>query len=492
VRNSTLRTRNADLNVRNPACRTRNASLEVLTWICKTQNADLDVRNPTCRTRNAEPNVRNLTCRTRNAELDVRKSASRTWHAALVRSSTCRTLQAKLNTRNYQTTKPLPDTLISTQPERDEQVSATTVLTEPQHASSGPPNRHAEEVSSCGWAGSLDQAITTWPAGLETRGLDWTRPSPKRFRVLSRLSMLTDPWDGPESTPTNPFLEADSYPSALAATVFIVIVLLICAIKTHCCGILQPVLDLAVAAFPGCWSPIVTTTWWPRTGWITLHIGDPLGLENINHYTLAIGFCLFIVLVSWDNTGWIYLVIASLGCPFKDCVPGLPPGQRYVFANCTSRILLSLAWIVICILLVCHWQLPRPPSGSTGHEPIKKNGRPPRFGRMTYLGLVVAGVSALVFLTAVHIELKPTTTVPNLMADVPGRLYRGISADLVPLGFTRREEQRNPAARMTLNEHGHGLEPKISFHPGGTRGSRARTRECVEAASSIVEGITRV
>jgi hypothetical protein len=60
--------------------------------------------------------------------------------------------------------------------------------------------------------------------------------------------MLTDPWDGPESTPTNPLLEADSYSSALAATAFIVIVLLICAIKTHCCGILQPVLDLAVTA----------------------------------------------------------------------------------------------------------------------------------------------------------------------------------------------------------------------------------------------------
>jgi hypothetical protein len=62
--------------------------------------------------------------------------------------------------------------------------------------------------------------------------------------------MVTDPWDGPESTPTNPYLEADFYLCLVPATVFIVIVLLICAIKNHFCGILQPVLDLAVTAFP--------------------------------------------------------------------------------------------------------------------------------------------------------------------------------------------------------------------------------------------------
>jgi hypothetical protein len=63
--------------------------------------------------------------------------------------------------------------------------------------------------------------------------------------------MVTDPWDGPESTPTNSYyLEAKVYLRLVPATVFIVIVLLICAIKNHFCGILQPVLDLAVAAFP--------------------------------------------------------------------------------------------------------------------------------------------------------------------------------------------------------------------------------------------------
>ena len=48
------------------------------------------------------------------------------------------------------------------------------------------------------------------------------------------------------STPT----KTDHYLCLVPATVFIVIVLLICAIKNHFCGILQPVLDLAVAAFP--------------------------------------------------------------------------------------------------------------------------------------------------------------------------------------------------------------------------------------------------
>ncbi len=51
---------------------------------------------------------------------------------------------------------------------------------------------------------------------------------------------------------------------------------------------------------------------------------------------------------------------------------------------------------------------------------------------MAYLGLAVAGVSVLIFLTAAHIEPKSTTTVTNLMVDIPGRLHDGLSTDPAP------------------------------------------------------------
>jgi hypothetical protein len=133
--------------------------------------------------------------------------------------------------------------------------------------------------------------------------------------------MVIGTWDGPKSTPTNPYLEAD-YLCVVPGTVFMVIVLLICAIKNHFCGIIQPVLDFAVAAFPRCWSPIATSTWWPRSSWITLYMCYLWGLKTISHSPLVIGFCLLGVLVWWASKGWMYLVTASLGHLLtKDCVP---------------------------------------------------------------------------------------------------------------------------------------------------------------------------
>ena len=198
--------------------------------------AELDVRSPTYGTWIAELDARNWACRTRIAELDVRNWA-------------CRTRNADLDMRNYRITKPMPGALLSTHPKRDAQVSTVTVLSESQHVGVGPSNRQTA-VSSCSWAGRLDQTVTTWPAGLVTRGRDWTRPSPKRVRPIPRQFMVTDPWDGPESTPTNSYyLEAKVYLRLVPATVFIVIVLLICAIKNHFCGILQLSLILRLLLF---------------------------------------------------------------------------------------------------------------------------------------------------------------------------------------------------------------------------------------------------
>ncbi len=72
---------------------------------------------------------------------------------------------------------------------------------------------------------------------------------------------------------------------------------------------------------------------------------------------------------------------------------------------------------------------------------MQKNGHPPRFGRMAYLGLAVAGVSVLIFLTAAHIEQKSMATVTDLMVVIPGRLHDGLSTDPAPLGSARKEEQ---------------------------------------------------
>jgi hypothetical protein len=126
-------------------CGTRRAglgvqftSLEVLTrtWTCRgrprTQNlnADLDVhdmQDSECRAQCAELDMQDSECRARCAELDIQLDMRSS--AACQCTGRTRTLQAKLNARNYRATKPLPDTLISTQPERDEHVSATTVLT---------------------------------------------------------------------------------------------------------------------------------------------------------------------------------------------------------------------------------------------------------------------------------------------------------------------------------------------------------------------------
>ncbi len=128
---------------------------------------------------------------------------------------------------------------------------------------------------------------------------------------------------GPGSLQQTLFLEASCIITVTGIVVF-GILLLICAVKNHFCGILQPVLDLAVAVFPGCWGPIVSTAWWPRSIGIILCIGDPWGLKAISHLPLVIVFCL--LLVSWASTGWMYLVTASLGHLLtKDCVPMPPP-----------------------------------------------------------------------------------------------------------------------------------------------------------------------
>ena len=50
---------------------------------------------------------------------------------------------------------------------------------------------------------------------------------------------------------------------------------------------------------------------------------------------------------------------------------------------------------------------------------MQRNGHPPKIGRVAYVVLAVAGISALIFLAAAHIDLKPMTAVPDLMADLP-------------------------------------------------------------------------